>query len=196
MKKREMDNLIEHLKYYFNQSINKVFHDSYNDFHVDILLFEPNEKYPFYKLVSMGASSYAMEKTSSLLPNRNEYMLFLSPDINIDSDNFKWYLNFLSYISKYAYYEKANISVGHTIELEPNSHPIFKHSFVLFPQIIEDSWVLKCNLGWFKSCACLQVIPITEDEYQKNISIGPDAFHDIFYPEGGKPIFLADRKVE
>ena len=195
MNQREMNKLIQHFEYYFNQCIYKVFHDNDREFHTDVLMFEPNEKYPFYKLVTMGASDYEMPKVNSSLPNRNEYILFLSPEMNIDSEDFKWYLNFLIYIAKYAFYENAYISVGHSIELDPDNNSIFNSGFVLFPQIIEDSWVLTCKLGMLKKCACLQVMPITKSEVDKKNIIGSKAFHDCFYPEEGSPIYLADRKI-
>jgi hypothetical protein len=195
MKNKEMNKLIKHFEFYFNQDCEKIYHDNNEDIHIDILLFEPNDQYPFYKLVTMGASDYAMPKVNSTLPNRNEYIIFLSKDVEVNSEDFNWYINFLSYVSKYAFYENTNISVGHNIELAPNSHPNFKNAFILFPEIIEDSWVLRCQLGMFKTCACLQVMPITENENAKNLSIGSEEFHNCFYPEEGEPIFLANRIV-
>ena len=196
MKNKEMNKLIKHFEYYFKQTCKNIYHDDVSGgIHIDILLFEPNDQYPFYKLVTMGASDYAMPKVNSTLPNRNEYIIFLSKDVEVNSEDFNWYINFISYVSRYAFYENANISVGHSIELEPNSHSSFKNAFILFPQIIEDSWILRCQLGLFKTCACLQVMPITEIDNAKNLSIGPEEFHNYFYPEEGEPIFLANRIV-
>lgn len=194
MKKKEMDKLINHFEYYFDQECNNVYHDVSNrDLHIDILIFAPNDKYPFYKLVTMGASDYSMPKIPSTLSNRNEYMLFLSKQIDLKSDEFQWHLNFLSYMARYAYYENTHISVGHVIDLLPNFHPIFKSGFVLFPQIVEDSFILRCQLGMFKTCTCLEVLPITSQEVTLHLNEGPKKLHDYFYPENGEPIFLADR---
>ena len=104
-------------------------------------------------------------------------------------------MNFLSYSSKYSFNEKTYISVGHNIELEPGSHQLFNGAFVLFPQIIEDSRVLRCKLGMFKTCACLQVMPITENELNNNLSVDIETSLDYFYPEEGEAIFLANRKL-
>lgn len=64
---------MKHFDKYFEQSDCVVLHPIVDDgFHVDVLLYEPNEKYPFWKLVSTGASDYEMPKipnTIGLLTN-------------------------------------------------------------------------------------------------------------------------------
>ena len=63
MRLNEMNALIKHFDRYFAQTAPKVIHPLEDDgAHVDVLIYEPNESYPFWKLVTMGASDYKMPK--------------------------------------------------------------------------------------------------------------------------------------
>lgn len=46
--------------------------------HIDALLYAPNEAYPFWKLVTAGASDYKMSAPRGALGKRNEYMMFMT----------------------------------------------------------------------------------------------------------------------
>ena len=55
MKTKEMDKIKKHFDKYFEQTDAMVMHPIVdNGFHVDVLLYKPNDKYPFWKLVTMG----------------------------------------------------------------------------------------------------------------------------------------------
>ena len=67
MKIKHMDKLINHFDYYFEQEEPKVYHNDNMYPHIDILRYKPTLKYPFYKLVTMGASDYKLSKSISKL---------------------------------------------------------------------------------------------------------------------------------
>ena len=56
MNQREMDKLTQHFDTYFQQDDCMVLHPAVMEPHIDALLYKPNNKYPFWKLATMGAS--------------------------------------------------------------------------------------------------------------------------------------------
>ena len=63
MRVKQMDKLIKHFDTYFEQSDCTVLHPIVdNGFHIDVLVYKPTVEYPFWKLVTMGASDYKMLK--------------------------------------------------------------------------------------------------------------------------------------
>ena len=66
MKQREMEKLTTHFDTYFSQNDCRVLHPLVDDgFHVDVLIYEPNEKFPFWKLCTMGVSSSVISSFSA-----------------------------------------------------------------------------------------------------------------------------------
>ena len=197
MKAKAMDKLVRHLNTYFEQDDCMVSHPVVdNGFHVDILVYKPNEKYPFWKLVSMGASDYKMPKIDNTLGLYNEYMMFVDPDVDLeDKQILAWYHNMLSMIASYPYFTHTHVTYSHSLEWaqeDPGEEMI--GAFIEFPQIIEDTGLLRCKLGLFKTVICLQVVLLNRAELDKRMEIGPQAFSDYLYPEdGGKAHFLSER---
>lgn len=197
MKVKAMDKLVRHLNTYFEQDDCMVSHPVVdNGFHVDILVYKPNEKYPFWKLVSMGASDYKMPKIDNTLGLYNEYMMFVDPDVDLeDKQILAWYHNMLSMIASYPYFTHTHVTYSHSLEWaqeDPGEEMI--GAFIEFPQIIEDTGLLRCKLGLFKTVTCLQVVLLNRAELDKRMEIGPQAFSDYLYPEdGGKAHFLSER---
>ena len=63
MNVRKMDKLIKHLDSCFEQSDSMIYHnDNMTNPHIDFLRYEPTEKYPFWKLITMGASDFKLDK--------------------------------------------------------------------------------------------------------------------------------------
>ena len=45
-----------------------------NEFHIDILLYGPTDKFPYWKMVTMGAGDYQMPPAKNTIARRNEYL--------------------------------------------------------------------------------------------------------------------------
>ena len=197
MKVKEMDRLVRHFNTYFEQSDCLVSHPIVdNGFHVDILVYEPSQKYPFWKLVSMGASDYKMPKIDHTIGLFNEYIMFVDPDVDLnDKQVLNWYHNKLAMIASYPYFCKTHITYGHSLEWkneDPQDEMVA--AFVEFPQIIPNVAMLRCKTSMFKTVACLQVVLLNSAELDKLMEIGPQAFSEYLYPEdGGKGHFLSER---
>lgn len=198
MNMKEMEKFTAHCDRYFEQSDCTVLHPVVdNGFHVDVLLYKPTEKYPFWKLVTMGASDYKMPKIPNTVGLFNEYIMFVDKDEDLtDRETVAWYHAKLSMIASYAKFCNTHITYGHSFEWEnedPEDEMIA--AFVEFPQVIPDVGMLRCKTGLFKSVACLQVVLLNKADLEKLMKIGPQAFSAYLYPEEeGQPSHFLSEK--
>ena len=197
MKTKEMDKIVKHFDKYFEQTDSMVLHPIIdNGFHVDVLLYKPNEKYPFWKLVTMGASDYKMPPVSNTISQYNEYIMFVHADVRLDDQEIvSWYFNKLVMIASFARFNKCHITYGHSFEWQnDDTEDEMIAAFIEFPQIVETVEILRCKTSLFKTVACLQVVLLNKDDLAKLMEIGPQAFSEYLYPEDdGKPHFLSEK---
>ena len=197
MKQKEMKKLTNHFDRYFEQNDCMVLHPIVDDgYHVDVLLYKPNQRYPFWKMVTMGASDYKMPDALNTVSRYNEYIMFVDASENLnDMEVVNWYHHKLVMIATFARYNKAHITVGHSFEWE-NNDPTDEMiaAFIDFPQIVEDVGILRCELGMFKTVACLQAVLLNKSDLDKLMEIRPKAFSDFLYPEEDeKEHFISER---
>ncbi len=197
MKNKEMDKLTSHFDTYFEQSNSTVIHPVVMDPHIDCLLYSPNEKYPFWKLVTMGASDYKMKGLEGGLGDRNEYMMFVEPKVDLnDKDLLSWYYASLMNVATYSVYTNIPVTYGHSMEWSAEDGEEMIGAFLTMPQIIENVGVLRCKLGLFKTAVCLQVVLLNAEENAKLLEQGPEEFDNFLYPEdeNAKMHYLCQRK--
>ena len=196
-KTKEMDKLIKHFDTYFEQNNSTVIHPIVDDgMHIDVLMYAPNEKYSFWKLVTMGASDYKMPPIQNTVGLYNEYIMFIDSEIDLtDKEVLMWYYEKLLTVATFAYYNKTYITYAHSFEWKnEDSNDEMIAAFIEFPQIIGTTEILRCKLGFMKMVACLQVVLLNKEELDKLMEIGPMAFSDYLYPEdGSKAHFLTER---
>ena len=198
MKQKEMDKLVRHFDTYFQQSDCIVLHPIVDmEPHIDALLYKPNKKYPYWKLVSMGASDYKMPAPKNRpLGDRNEYIMFIDPneDMN-DKAVAGWYYQQLQGVARYPATSKTFITYGHSVEWTPDEGEELVCAFLEFPQIVEDTGILRCRLGLTKTVICLQIVLLNRAETDRLLEIGPEQFSYFLYPETGNDLhFLCQRR--
>ena len=197
MKQREMDRLMQHFDRYFEQSDCLIIHPIVDDgYHIDVLFYKPTEKYPFWKLVTMGASDYRMPRVSNTISRYNEYMMFVDKEEDLNNNDLvMWYRDKLVTIATYACYNRIHITYGHSLEWKNyDADDEMVAAFIEFPQVVENIEMLRCKLGMFKVAACLQTILLNRDDLKLLRKIGPYAFSEYLYPnDGGKRHFLSER---
>ncbi len=195
MTTKEMDKLIGHFDHYFGQSDPTVLHNDMLKPHVDILLYKPNEKYPYWKLCTMGASDYKMPAPKQSLGNRNEYMMFIAPEEDLtDKETVLWYASQLIEVALYPVSTRSFVTYGHSMEWAEEEGEEMVGAFLEMPQVVPDVGILRCNLGLLKTAVCLQVILLTRQEIQTLMEIGPESFSEYLYPEEGTRHFICQRK--
>ncbi len=188
MNVRQMDKFTAHLDHYFEQTEPKVLHPTVDAKpHIDMVIYEPTEKYPFWKLVTMGASDYKMPHANPTLGNRNEYMIFVDPDVDMTNQDIAWwYYCKLRMVADYPQFAKSHITYSHSFEWE-NDDPEDEAvgAFLEFPQVIENTGILRCKLGMFKTVVCLQVVLLCKQQLEMLAEIGAEQFSNYLYPEDG-----------
>lgn len=197
MEQKEQKRFIRHCEKYFGQKCKgKLAQQGNYEIEVEVLLFAPNKKYPFWKMVTMGVSDYQMPNANPALPDRNEYMLFFDKYVLVEEGrtDWFWYYEFLMRTATYAYFNKCYVSFAHSIDINTREQTDMVAANILLPEVIRDTKILRCKLAKDKTCACLQVMPITEDELQEKLKIGAKNFVDKFYPQDGEMMFLAEKK--
>ena len=197
MNVKTMDKINAHFDAYFRQSALGVLHPVVdNGHHIDVLLYEPTEKLPFWKLVTMGASDYKMPKIPNTFGLFNEYIMFVDKDEDLnDREIVSWYCSKLVMIASYAKYNNTHITYGHSFEWEnedPDDEMIA--AYIELPQVITDAEILRCKIGMLKTVICLQAVLLNQNELNKLMEIGPEAFSYYLYPEnGGKSHYISER---
>ena len=197
MKAKEMDKITKHFDKYFEQTDSTVMHPIIdNGFHVDVLLYKPNEQYPFWKLVTMGASDYKMPPVPNTVSQHNEYIMFVHADENLENQEIaSWYFDKLVMIASFAHNNHCHITYGHSFEWQnddPDDEMVA--AFIEFPQIVGTVKILHCKISMLKTVACLQVVLLNKNDLAKLMEIGPQAFSEYLYPEDdGKPHFLSEK---
>ena len=120
MNTKEMDKLMAHFDKYFKQSDCQVLHPLAMTPHIDTLVYKPTDELPYWKLVSMGASDYRMPAKKAFLGDRNEYMMFIDAqeDLN-DKETLDRYVMYLIEIARYPISNHCYITYGHSVEWKP-----------------------------------------------------------------------------
>lgn len=185
MKLREMEKLTAHFDAYFGQSDSLVLHPVVDmQPHIDTLLYAPNEAYPYWKLITMGASDYRMPQKKAPLGDRNEYIMLVDPAEDLrDAATVNRYLHLLMEVALYPPLNRQYITYGHSLEWEPEEGEEMVGAFLEFPQIVPDPNVVRCKLSLGKTAVCLLVVPLTRAELDRLLEIGSEAFSLWLFPE-------------
>lgn len=192
---QQMDKLIAHCDTYFGQTEPMVLHQDGQEPHVDVLRYPPNEKFPYWKLVTMGASDFPMPNVPGSLGRRNEYVMFVDSEEDLtDPQTVGWYVEKLYLIALYTIIDKVHITYGHSVEWSEEEDSDMVGAFLEMPQLIESVGFLRCKLGLMKETVILQATPLTRLEVDRLLSVGPQAFSEWLYPETeSQRHFLAQR---
>lgn len=188
MKVKHMDKLMDHLDFYFEQQEPSVYHSDFMIPHIDILKYEPTEKYPFYKLVTMGASDYKLSKINTI-GRYNEYMVFVDKDAT--QQELMWHVELLTMIASFPFETNESISYRHSLELPDDENSNMKGVIITLPKVIKNAGILSCKIG-FKTVKCLQLIPLTKEELDYKLKHGFDAIEKLFYPNKGESHYLSE----
>ena len=156
--------------------------------HVTTFVFCPTNEMPFWKLCTIGASDYMMPKRNigcgRLANRRNEYIMFVSPQVEISQSSVEWLkLNaLLWHIADYAYTEKENVTVSDTFDVSFNEK--YCGAVLLLPELLDSSSSVKCYISKNKFVSIFQVMPVTKemmDEKQRRGQEGTYWLMEQFY---------------
>ena len=159
------------------------------DIHCDIVLVEPTEDQPYYKLITFGAGAYQMNVPKSLkgeVYDRAEYVIFLPKDWNIESDDeeFYWPIRMMKTIARLPVDSEDWLGIGHTVHLTEDGGPLSEtagyNSCVLLPSLgMEKQYVKPLKLGfWGKKIAFYQIFPLYQEELDFKLAHSLDELLD------------------
>lgn len=197
MTAKQMERFVRHCDKYFGQKNDRVIHPVAVDaLHVDILLYDPTEKHPYWKMVTMGAGDYQMPPAKNTIARRNEYLMLVDKDVNMnDKETAFWYCQKLWTVSCYSYANKTHVTYGHSFEWQNDDESDeMIAAFLEFPQMF-DYGMLHCKSGLFRDTACLLVVLLNKDDLDRLMKIGPQQFSYYLFPdeENAPAHFLSER---
>ena len=163
------------------------------EMYVEVLLYEPTEKYPFWKLITMGASDYKMPRKAKSKARRNEYMLFVDGDIDLMvPKTLKWYYLQLLKIASHAQFKGIHLTAGDCVEWLEEGESDIEGAYLSVPLIIQEGKgnILRPKL--FKKIALLQAVLVTREELNA-LSNGQEK---VLYTEQNKPRFLSKKTLK
>lgn len=145
------------------------------DIHCDIVIVNPTEEQPYYKLVTMGAGAYKMnipKEYKSKVCDRAEYVIFLPKDWNLKSDKEKdyWPIRMLKTVARLPVRSDDWLFYSHTVNLTEDGSPVAENtqfnSCVLLVSKGKNQFVKPLKLGRGKKVAFYQLYPLYQEELE------------------------------
>ena len=144
-------------------------------------VFEPTKELRFWKLCTIGASDYLMPERNigwgRKANRRNEYMMFISPDVKVDETATEWLVlnSMLWSTAEYAFNEKDNITVSDTIDFGLKGK--YCGTVLLLPEVFKTPNIVKCFISKHKYISIFQVMPITKEQLSKKLKKGTNGIY-------------------
>ncbi len=153
-------------------------------------VFEPTDEMPFWKLCTIGASDFLMSEREigwgRKANRRNEYIMLISPDVNIcpvsddevqDPSETNWlYLNSMLWsTAQYPYVENDNITVSDTIDMGLDGK--YCGTVLLLPEAFKSPKIVKCYISEHKYISIFQVMPITRELLSEKLKKGTNGIY-------------------
>lgn len=192
MKLAQAEKIKKHYEKYFNQNDAVVFHPETNSqYSLDLLLFAPTKTFPFWKLATVGSSDYAMNG-KHYLGNRNEYMMFIDPSVDMKDDTIaSRYMDFLVSTALFPLVNNTSITYGHSIDFADKNDPTIKAVFIDMPFAVNNMDFLNCKYSLFRKAVFLQVVPLDQPALDLLLKLGNEQFSYTYaYPDKGEPHWL------
>ena len=146
-------------------------------------------------LATIGASQKRLPLDPEGGEARNEYVLFLPADWDLEDEQHRWTLDLLGDLADYTCECGAPLTYGHSISMykdDPEALPEDVNMtccVLLRPFGGARPEVLTCRTGLFSKVSIIHAMPVTAQEVETD----PDALEKRFYPASGEVRFLCDR---
>lgn len=216
MNQKKFDKLLQHYVRHFGADEEPMIHHSLVDapdtLHIDVVDLAPTKDRPYRVLATIGASDHAMRPRPHTLTDRNEYVTFVPADWDLQAPEHRWVLVLLEDVAQYPLSASTMITYSHTLDYSGPMADLQSDDFnmcgagLLFPQVCEDTNVLRCKTSLLETVTILHMMPLTMAEMNEinrrrkegNVADGGPDWSDMFYPEDDaeyeKLPFLCARK--
>lgn len=211
MNQKKFDRLFQHYIHHFGADEEPmIYHPLVDDPdlpHVDVVSLAPTKDRPFRVLATIGASDHAMRPKPHSLTDRNEYVTFVPADWDMNAPENRWVMPLLQDVAIYPVMARTMITYAHTLDYSGPMSDLQSDDFnmcgagLLFPEVCEDTGVLRCKTGLMQTVTILHMMPLTRAEMDAIIAKrrqGDPDWTEMFYPEEeaafGQMPFLCARK--
>lgn len=201
MNQKKFDKLFQHYIRHFGADEEPMIYHNLADapdmLHIDVVSIAPTKERPYRVLATIGASDYAMRPKPHSLTDRNEYVTFVPADWDLQSPEHRWVLMLLQEVAQFPHGQQTMITYSHTLDFSAPMADLQSDDFnmcgagLLFPQVCEDTDVLRCRTGLLETVTILHMMPLTRAEMDAiilrrkhgNPAEGDHDWSDMFYPE-------------
>ena len=167
-----------------------VFHELVSpDIHLDVIMIEPDEAHPYWKLVTMGCGAYRMNVPRNLADYEleyAEYVIFLPKDWNLQSNEERdyWPIRMLKATGRLPIDSNSWLGYGHTIATSANPEPYADNtgfcSLMLVGALDNDFNPMKVKLSSGKKINFYQLFPLYQEELDYKWDNDLEALIDLF----------------
>ena len=182
---KEMEKVSDYIKQQYGD-YELVAHEKLSpDIHCDIVIVNPTEEQPYYKLVTMGAGAYKMnipQEYKSKVCDRAEYVIFLPKDWNLQSDKEEdyWPIRMLKTVARLPIRTDDWLFYSHTVELTDDGKTLAENtkfnSCLLLVSKGKNQYVKPLKLGRGKKVAFYQLYPLYKEELEYKVE---NSFYDL-----------------
>jgi hypothetical protein len=190
MNERQVDRLAAHFDKYFEQSRAGVMRSNAIE-DLQVFLYAPTQKYPFWKMVTAGASDVICEG------ERTEVMIFIDGRTPLMQDartvnpgEIAWYFNVL--VNSALYPKNTGHAIRYRKVIEFDCGSGMRGVTALLPKVIDDVGIFTCQINENKVVHCYLMITVTEQEINDFKKNGVDYLDSYFYPAEGKIKFFCE----
>ena len=196
MNQKKFDKLYQHYIRHFGADEEPMIYHNIVDapgmLHIDVVSLAPTKNRPFRVLATIGASDHAMRPKPDDLTDRNEYVTFIPADWDLGVPEHRWVLALLQDVAQYPFSAQTMITYAHTLDYSGPMADLQADDFnmcgagLLFPEVCEDTGVLRCRTGLMETVTILHMMPLTRQEMDAIIARrqqGNPEWSDMFYPE-------------
>lgn len=146
-------------------------------------------------LATIGASQRRLPHDPEGGEARNEYILFVPPDWNLEEEQHQWVMDMLGDLADYTCQTNRPLSYGHTLDMygsDPDALPEgvnMTGCVLLKPFAGRRQEALTCRTGLFSRVSIIHAMPVTAQE----LTLDESALQEQFYPAGDAVRFLCER---
>lgn len=147
-------------------------------------------------LGTIGASQSRLPREKGGGEPRNEYVIFVPAEWDLDREEHQWVLNLLGDLADYTCDVKKPLTYGHRVDMYSDASELLPEDVnmtgcaLLEPLGGKCPELHSCRTGLLSRVSILHVMPITADELQ----LEGEKLQEQFYPKSGEVKFLCARK--
>ncbi|MDD7388562.1 MAG: suppressor of fused domain protein [Lachnospiraceae bacterium] len=185
-------------------SFDEVFHEMVSpDIHLDVLIIEPTDDEPYFKLITEGAGAYKQKAPKKYVDKKghySEFVILLPADWNIKSNESKWYwpIGELKKIARVPGMYNTWLGPGHTLhaneEMESVDSSTKQNSFVLLKHTDSRGNSCEFRMKSGKYMNFYVIMPLYPEELDFIFANGLDALLDRIPDEDLPPIVNPNRR--